>query len=163
MDSLFLREGLICSFLFIGGMSDLYRFKVRNRSVAISFLLLIIIRLLCGDELLWPFFCGLAVTAALFPLYKLSLLGAADIKVFALILFAFPGDFGLEIIFLGFSLALVFELLRLLSLIIRKGSISLSLGIRRDIKTEETGAFGLRRRLALTPFMLFGALLRFIF
>ena len=50
MDTLFIRELLLCSFLFAAGISDMYLRKVRNRMIVFFFLLSIMLSLLWGED-----------------------------------------------------------------------------------------------------------------
>ncbi len=148
MTSLFMKQSLICICLFAGGISDLYKARVNNALIMTSFLLILGVRLVFLEEIAYPLSLSLFTAAVLFPLYKFRLMGAADIKIFSLILFAFPGMDGLEIIFYGLLMAAVFNI---------SGRFLTSL-----LAGTSGRGFVFERHFPLIPFILFGALLRFI-
>ena len=69
MDKLFVRELLLCSFLFAAGISDMYLRKVRNRMIVFFFLLSMILSLLWGEEIFAPLLPAFLIMLLLFPFY----------------------------------------------------------------------------------------------
>lgn len=152
MDTLFIRELLLCSFLFAAGISDMYLRKVRNRMIVFFFLLSIMLSLLWGEDPFTPLLPAFLIMLLLFPFYKRHMLGAADIKLIGLMVYIFPSIFSLEILFAGMVLALIFTAIRVTAYI-------LSFNEKRGDLIP-----GLRRfsHFPLTPFIFFGAIFRFL-
>lgn len=150
-DTAFLKELVLCICLSIGGMSDIFRGSVRNVLLILAFAAIAGIRLMGKEGLLVPLAVAALTMAASFPLFRKRLMGAADIKLFALILFAFPSFFGLEILFISFLTALLHTALRL----IRQGC---GRGHRRARAIWAKGRGG--HGVPLVPYLLFGTIIR---
>lgn len=150
-DTAFLKELVLCICLSIGGMSDIFKGRVRNVLLILAFAAIAGIRLMGKEGLLISLAVAVLTIVASFPLFRKRLMGAADIKLFALILFAFPSFFGLEILFISFITALLHTALRL----IRQG---FGRGRRRDRSIWVKGRGG--HGVPLVPYLLFGTIIR---
>lgn len=136
-------------------MSDIFKGRVRNMLIIPAFAAIACIRLIWGEGVLMPLLAASLTMAASFLLFRKKLMGAADIKLFALILFAFPSIFGLEILFISFMTALGHTALRLIWKSCRRP------GGRRPGRGRAIWAKGREGHgVPLVPYLLFGTIIR---
>ena len=162
-DQLFcIKAFILCMCLFSGGISDMYKGIVKNKCIAVSWLSVLLFMLLYGESLIPSLAAALLSIAAAFPLYKKSLIGAADIKLFALILSIFPSFYGLEILYISFLYVLLYALAAWMRCcFFSEGSNGKAVN---ESLLRGLGSYPLLKyRLPLAPFLLFGTLTRFIF
>lgn len=163
---IFFRKIVLCTCLFCGGISDMYRLRVGNSCIACSFLAISLGMIIFHEDLLLSMAGAALLILFLFPTYKNGLFGAADIKLFALVIFAFPSFYGLEILFLSLLYGLIFIISLRLSFYIqgfRERYTGSDLRARGGLWKRWVNGPLLKSRIPLAPFLLFGSLTRFIF
>lgn len=163
-DLLFLSKFSLCITLFLGGLDDICRYRVKNSILLAGAISETLIKVMdsesitaFSEEILMASACSVLIMALLFPFYRRKLIGAADIKALMLILYSFPSVFGLEIIFWGSFAAFMHTFLRIIVFLKgKKGETAEKAGgeIRKLIKRY--------REMPFVAYLFFGATLRFI-
>lgn len=129
------------SFIFIllaAAVMDMRSFKVSNRWTAFGFVFGAVIHISCGSpELFISGLAGLAAPMVLLVLYRYSMIGAADIKLFSMAGFYLGFIKGLEFTVITFVLAAVVSLYRVISHQYLKKRFFYFLSFIRDFSTNE--------------------------
>ena len=110
-----LEELCLLIVLLIAAFSDLSEHRVSNRLLLAGFSILFLIKLAGGEEkLLRPLVTSLLFLFILLPLHRFRMIGAADIKTAALILFCRPDCLGAGSLMLSLLLGALLSLYRML-------------------------------------------------